>query len=202
MHQRDGNSGVYRDLTALVQAGLIQNSDGKKYGLTAAGKKACPDEGTFERVSEAVSILEQTDPSPKRQLILGTLMLGPKTCGDVLKYLADKKFISPMAQSQVYREIKAFVAEGLVRELSHGMFELTDTGKKSCPDEGTYNRIGEASKTLLEINVSSPESAEMPMEDIILAKKAALSLARLSGVVAEDVLAPIRALLSDYEKKI
>src|SRR5271157_5439310 len=184
-----GNSPAYRDLRSLVTAGLIRQADGKKYELTAAGKRACPDKSTFETVAEAVKVLEQSNTSPRRQLILGSLIHGPKTCGDIVNLLVDQKIISPMAQSNIYRELKAFEAENVVTRGAHGIYEPTESGMKLCPDEGTYARIAGAYRTLLEIDSSSPESKEKPFRKILLAKKAALSLAKLDGVVTDDILA-------------
>ncbi len=196
-----GNSGVYRDIRLLKQAGLIQAAGKKKYELTEAGRHACPDGSLFERISEAIRVLEGAKPSPRGQLILGAIMQGPKTRVDIVNHLVGERFISPMAQSNIYRQIKAFEAAGIVRQSSEGMYELTEAGRTSCPSESMYSRIGEASRTLLELNASSPDGIETPVEEEVLAQKAAGSLARLDGVISEDILAPIRALINHAKKR-
>jgi|GEM_PF-4400730 len=194
-------SSVYRELRSLEQAGLIMRS-GKRYELTEAGRQVRPDVSMFERICEAVKLLSKAKPSPKGQLIILAIQHGPKNGDEVKRHLESEGFSGYLGLSNLHRDLKAIEAKGTIqRNPRTHKYELTDTGKMLCPDEALYARIRGALSFLLEINVSFSGGAGKHRESNGLARKAAASIEKLDGVVSEDVLAPLKALLIDYEKK-
>ncbi|MFA5412592.1 MAG: hypothetical protein WC350_04575 [Candidatus Micrarchaeia archaeon] len=141
---------------------------------------------------------------PKRLLVLGCIKYGPKkSAGEIVQYLSSEGCMVATDVANVYRIMRQMVSADIIRK-EHGRkisFVLTKHGEHYCPDMETFQRLMDASRTIIGIKehgfipkTEKPENAEKS-----LAEAASDALKRMEGVVSEEILAPLRRLINSID---